>query len=222
MNIEKLCLETEENNYCNASGSNQYTSPVQSNVNDIKLYDMSFFNFYFHDPSFNPLSPRIFVVWFLHSKPLLAVWIQNSESIMGKHTKHLRLTGSLPGAQGRAMSEKAVKPTLWSSCNTCLYLKWILSKTEAHHVVTVLSPSLCVYPFPPFFSCYLALYGTADELGIEFMGKTTFHWMCGMLDLSCAFASVKYHTKHTIHHNKAAHLGKLMWASRHGNTVVVN
>lgn len=50
MNIEKLRLETEENNYCNASGSNQYKKPVQSNVSDIKLYDMSFSTFIFTIP----------------------------------------------------------------------------------------------------------------------------------------------------------------------------
>lgn len=109
------------------------------------------FNFYFHDPSSNPLSPRIFVVCFLHSKPLLAVWIQNSECITGKHTKHLGLAGSLPGAQGRNMSEKAVKTTLWSSCSMRLCLKWILSKTEAHHVVTVLSPLSPCLSIPSLF-----------------------------------------------------------------------
>lgn len=51
--ILKSCLETGENNYCDAPGSNRYKSPVQSNFSDIKLYDVSF-NFYFHDSSSNP------------------------------------------------------------------------------------------------------------------------------------------------------------------------
>lgn len=38
LNIEQLC---SENNQRNASGFNQYISSVQSNVRDMKLYDMS-------------------------------------------------------------------------------------------------------------------------------------------------------------------------------------
>lgn len=56
-----------------------------------------------------------------------------------------------------------------------------------------------------------ALNGTADELGIEFMGKPTFHWLCDALNLSFASAWKKPHTHtRTILHNKAAHLGKLL------------
>lgn len=103
-------------------------------------------------------------------------------------------------------------------------LRWILwgKKTEAHHVVIILCSVSFSFPHP-HFSCYPALNGAADELGIEFMGKTTFHWLCQVLNLSVCLTSVKYCIQNTHNqHNKAAHLGKLMWASRHGNTVVAN
>lgn len=103
-------------------------------------------------------------------------------------------------------------------------LRWILwgKKTEAHHVVIILCSVSLSFPHP-HFSCYPALNGAADELGIEFMGKTTFHWLCRVLNLSVCLTSVKYCIQNTHNqHNKAAHLGKLMWASRHGNTVAVN
>lgn len=220
MNIAKQCSKKEQNNYYNASGSNQYRSPVQSNAGDIKLYHMSFSTFIFVIRALILSASVSLLFSFFIQSHCRAVWIHEKSiaSIWG-------LAGSLPGAPGRAVSEKAVKPTLWSSCSMCRSLRWILSKIEAHHVVTVLFFSLS----PPLFthslvSCYLALNRTADELGIEFMGKTTFfffHWLLSIFRVPYV-CEIPHTNTHTIQHNKATHLGKLMRASRHGNTVVVN
>lgn len=180
------------------------------------------FQLYFHDPSSNPLSPHICVVFLLQSKPLQAVWIQ---SITEKHSKHPRLPGWLiTWCKRGSHVRKSQQSQLYSVvAPSVLPLRWILrKKTEAHHVVIILCSVSLSFP-RPHFSCYPALNGTADELGIEFMGKTTFHWLCRVLNLSVCLTSVKYCIQNTHNqHNKAAHLGKLMWASRHGNTVVVN
>lgn len=113
-------------------------------------------------------------------------------------------------------------------------LMWILTKMEAHQTLNcfiLLSLfSLLLPTLPLFFSLMPSLNGAADELGIEFMGKTTFlsffHWLHSPLSLSRPLRPVK--APHTV--TKTAQscttrpltLGKLMRAGRHGNTVVVN
>lgn len=69
--------------------------PVQSNVSDIKLYDMSFSTFIFYDPTLILSALLIFVVRFLHSKPRRAVCTQSGKS----KASNPRQAGSLPGAR---------------------------------------------------------------------------------------------------------------------------
>lgn len=72
-------------------------SPMQINVCDIELYDVSF-NIYFHDSSSNALSPTFRYLCCVLSPCEVSVGSVNSECV-GKHTKHGGPSGSLPGAQ---------------------------------------------------------------------------------------------------------------------------
>lgn len=71
-----------------------------------KLYDMSFPTFIF------------MILPLILSAPYLCCFLFQFKATVGcanskcseKYTKHLGLAGSLPAAQGRAMSEKAIKP----------------------------------------------------------------------------------------------------------------
>lgn len=55
----------EENNYCNASGSNQYKRPAQRGISGIKPHDMSFLTFIFTIP--NLIFFPSYLCWFLSS-----------------------------------------------------------------------------------------------------------------------------------------------------------
>lgn len=133
---------------------------------------------------------------------------------------------------GRAMSV----PTLWSTCTMCDSLRWFLNKTEpllhcnccilrSVSLFSSLLPSL-----PPLFTCFLLVNGAADELGIEFMGKTMSQKLSSLTGSVC---HVIYICKKKKQHNKTLHSSttrpsslerekmKMSKASHHGNTSVV-
>lgn len=160
-----------------------------------------------------------------HLKPLQPEWIQRN---LLKYFRHLKRSSSLQNANGEVMCKKSspsyftvrlhhVSPVKrifeWyrgASCNNCLL--FLLS-----------IPFYTFFRLPPSFRPWTDQWTSLGSsswvrqlfsfLNIDFAEHSIFHvpHMCQTP-----------HTKHTIQHNKAAHLGKLMWASCHGNTVAVN
>lgn len=86
------------------------------------------FNFYFYDPSSNPLSHNNLVVFFLHWEPL-----QVQKSIPRRAGWLITwCTGETEPCQRKLSS-----PTLWSSYSMCVSLRSFLSKMKAERIVAV-------------------------------------------------------------------------------------
>lgn len=101
------------------------------------------FDFYFH-PCSNPLSLGIFVVPYFHSHlqavgaVCVRVCVFDCVCVcVMENSKKPGLSASLPGAPGREPCQREPSKQLYGVVVACLSLRWIFSKVEAHHVVTV-------------------------------------------------------------------------------------
>ena len=185
------------------------------------------FQLLFSHPSSNPLS-RSYLCWFpfffrSHRggcvNPACVSWIKQSKHLGAGCLVYL---GRERERESRVRGSRQTNLTVELRC-VSLSQRWLFGKMAAHHVVTVPFSSLFLLLCLPA-SCLASGPWTEQwmNLGSSSWVRHLFPFFSSSTVLNHSCAKQPHTQEHTIQHNKAAHLGKLMWASLHGNTAVVN